>query len=412
MFPTTLLTALLLALFVAAKPIVQVRDSPVTLPLSRRVNITSAQNLYQHDLNRVKAMKARAKVVLGDELTLEEAAIVNEPVDNQAVTYIASVGVGSPATTYQLLSGTGSSNTWVGAGRAYVRTSTSQQTGNSVAVSYGSGSFSGNEFTDTVTLASLSIPGQSIGVATRSSGFEGTDGILGIGPVDLTRGTLSPAVNSLIPTVTDNLFSSGRITSNEIGISFEPTNTIEVENGELTWGGTDSSKFTGAINFTPRTSTSPSSLFWGINQSVRYGSTNILGTTAGIVDTGTTLLLLASNAITLYQRATGAVLDNNTGLLRLTPAQFANLQSLFFTTNGVTYELTANAQIWPRALNSAIGGNANSVYLIVGDIGTPSGEGFDFVNGYAFLERFYSVFDSANGSVGFATTPFTTATTN
>lgn len=99
MFPTTLLTALLLALFVAAKPIVQVRDSPVTLPLSRRVNITSAQNLYQHDLNRVKAMKARAKVVLGDELTLEEAAIVNEPVDNQAVTYIASVGVGSPATT-------------------------------------------------------------------------------------------------------------------------------------------------------------------------------------------------------------------------------------------------------------------------------------------------------------------------
>ncbi len=78
----------------------------------------------------------------------------------------------------------------------------------------------------------------------------------------------------------------------------------------------------------------------------------------------------------------------------------------------VTYELTANAQIWPRALNSAIGGNANSVYLIVGDIGTPSGEGFDFVNGYAFLERFYSVFDSANGSVGFATTPFTTATTN
>lgn len=54
---------------------------------------------------------------------------------------------------------------------------------------------------------------------------------------------------------------------------------------------------------------------------------------------GTTLLLLASNAITLYQRATGAVLDNNTGLLRLTPAQFANLQSLFFTTNGVSLRL-------------------------------------------------------------------------
>ncbi|KAJ3573547.1 hypothetical protein NP233_g2369 [Leucocoprinus birnbaumii] len=390
MFPTTLLTTLLLALSVAANPIVQVRDSRITLPLSRRVNTTSVHNLLQHDLNRVKAFKARAKAIQGGELTFDEEAIVNEPVDNQAVTYIATVGVGSPATSYQLIVDTGSSNTWVGSGRSYVRTSTSVQTSNRVAVTYGSGSFSGNEFTDTVTLGSLVIPRQSIGVATRSTGFEGTDGILGIGPVDLTLGTLSPATNSLIPTVTDNLFANGQINANEIGISFEPTNTVEIVNGELTWGGTDSSRFTGSINFTPRTSTSPSSLFWGINQSVRYGaSTTILSSTAGIVDT-----------------------DNNTGLLRLTTAQFANLQSLFFTTNGVTYELTANAQIWPRALNTAIGGNTNSVYLIVGDIGTPSGEGFDFVNGYAFLERFYSVFNSANGSVGFATTSFTRATTN
>lgn len=35
--------------------------------------------------------------------------------------------------------------------------------------------------------------------------------------------------------------------------------------------------------------------YWGINQSVSYGTGNtILNTTAGIVDTGTTLLLLAT----------------------------------------------------------------------------------------------------------------------
>lgn len=412
MFPATLLTTLLLALSVTANPIVQVRNSRITLPLSRRVNTTSVHNLLQHDLNRVKALKARAKAIQGGELTFDEAAIINEPVDNQAVTYIASVGVGSPATAYQLIVDTGSSNTWVGSGRSYVRTSTSQQTSNRVSVSYGSGSFSGNEFTDTVTLGSLVIPRQSIGVATTSTGFDGTDGILGIGPVDLTQGTLSPATNSLIPTVTDNLFNNGQINANEIGISFEPTNTVEILNGELTWGGTDSSKLTGSITFSPRTRTSPASLFWGIDQSVRYGSTSILGTTAGIVDTGTTLVLLASDALARYRQATGAVMDNTTGLLRITQTQFANLQSLFFTTGGATYELTANAQIWPRALNTAIGGNSNSVYLIVGDIGTPSGEGFDFVNGYAFLERFYSVYNSANGAVGFATTPFTRATTN
>ena len=51
-----------------------------------------------------------------------------------------------------------------------------------------------------------------------------------------------------------------------------------------------------------------------------------------------------------YTTATGGVNDRTTGLLRLTQAQFANLQSLFFTVNGVTFELTANAQIWPVSI--------------------------------------------------------------
>jgi hypothetical protein len=49
-------------------------------------------------------------------------------------------------------------------------------------------------------------------------------------------GTLSPDTNALIPTVTDNLFANHAIPSNEIGISFEPTNTVGNPNGELTWG--------------------------------------------------------------------------------------------------------------------------------------------------------------------------------
>ena len=52
------------------------------------------------------------------------------------------------------------------------------------------------------------------------------------------------------------------------------------------------------------------------------------------------------------------------------------------------------------------------MYLITADLGSNSGEGLDFINGYTFLERFYYVYDSANSQVGFATTSFTTATTN
>ncbi|KJA28403.1 hypothetical protein HYPSUDRAFT_33774 [Hypholoma sublateritium FD-334 SS-4] len=408
MFPTTLLTTLLLAFSVAANPVL-VDRSTVTLPLSRRLNLTSIHNLVLHDQARAKNLKLG-----GSGKSANRRAVISEPVQNQAVTYVASIGVGSPATTYSLLIDTGSSNTWVGADKAYVKTSTSTQTTNKVAVTYGSGSFSGTEFTDQVTIATgLVIPKQSIGVATKSTGFDGVDGILGIGPVDLTLDTLSPATSSSIPTVTDNLFANGVISAHSIGISFEPSITGTDNNGEITWGGTDSSKFTGTIGFSSLTTTSPANEFWGINQSIRYGtSTTILATTAGIVDTGTTLVLIATNAFTKYKTATGGVLDSTTGLLRITAAQLTSLQSLFFVTPGGTFELTANGQLWPRALNTDIGGVAGRIYLIVNDLGSNSGEGLDFINGFGFLERFYSVFDTANNRVGFATTPFTTATTN
>jgi cathepsin E len=106
---------------------------------------------------------------------------------------------------------------------------------------------------------------------------------------------------------------------------------------------------------------------------------------------------------------TGAVYDENIDLLRITPVQYKNLQSLFFDIGGRQYELNANAQIWPRALNIEMGGDNNSVYLVVFDLGSSE---FGFIAGMAFLERHYSVFDTNHSRVGFATTPFTYADIN
>jgi len=406
MFPATLLSTLLLALTVAANPIV-VPVAPVSLPITRRLNITNARSLYERDLARAQHFKTR-----GADGTAKRAVISSTAL-NDGVTYEATVGVGSPATNYQLIIDTGSSNTWVGAGKAYVKTSTSTNTGHSVSVSYGSGSFSGTEYTDQVTLGSgLVIPKQSIGVASTATGFSGVDGILGIGPVDLTQGTVSGV--SSVPTVTDNLFSQGTISSEVIGISYQPTTTASETNGELTWGGTDSSKFTGSITYTSLTTTSPASFYWGINESITYGSagTTILSTTAGIVDTGTTLLLIATDAFARYKSATGATADATTGLLKISSTNYAKLQSLFFHIGGTTFEFTANGQTWPRSLNTFIGGSSSSIYLVVADLGSTSGQGLDFINGYNWLERFYTVYDTTNHRLGVATTPFTTATSN
>ncbi|KAG2149659.1 hypothetical protein BD769DRAFT_348238 [Suillus cothurnatus] len=139
MFPTaSLLTILLLALSIAASPF-EIRDSPITLPIARRLNVSNGPiNLLQHDKARVASLK-------------EAKGSGSLPVTNVANGYIAKVGVGSPATTYDLVVDTGSSNTWVGSNTAYVKTSTSVSTGQPVDVGYGSGYFSGMTYNDIIS---------------------------------------------------------------------------------------------------------------------------------------------------------------------------------------------------------------------------------------------------------------------
>jgi hypothetical protein len=98
-----------------------------------------------------------------------------------------------------------------------------------------------------------------------------------------------------------------------------------------------------------------------------------------------TLLTHSSDAFDSYKSGTGATLDNSTGLLKISSDQYDQLSSLFFTIGEEKYELTPNAQIWPRSLNTAINGTTDGIYLIVSDIGTQSGSGLDVINGYCFL---------------------------
>lgn len=404
MFPVaSLLTILILPLLIAGSAI-EVGNSPITLSIARRLDFSDGPiNLLQHDKARVAALKNSSS----------KGHVGSAPLTNFAVGYVAAVHVGSPAKTYSLIVDTGSSNTWVGAAAAYVKTSSSVNTGQPVSVIYGSGSFSGTEYTDTVSFGSgLTITKQSIGVASTSIGFTGVDGILGLGPEGLTKGSLINSPTTTIPTVTEKLHSEGIIPEMVVSVSFEPTKSRTVTNGELTFGGTDATKYTGSIAYTPVTTKYPASTYWGINESITYGSTTILSSNAGIVDTGTTFLFIASDAYTRYQSATGASLDTATGLLLISSAKYKALKNLDFHIGSETYTLTPNAQIWPRSLNTYLGGSSSAIYLIIHDIGTPSGEGFDFINGYTFLERFYSVYDTTKSRVGFAKTKYTDATTN
>jgi Eukaryotic aspartyl protease len=156
----------------------------------------------------------------------------------------------------------------------------------------------------------------------------------------------------------------------------------------------------------------------------------ILDNVSCVVDTGTTLIYVPTgmslrdhdplpvvrtestldvDSFNRYRNATGAIVDPVTQLLRITPEQYGKLKSLFFMIGGREFELTANAQTWPRSLNSVFGGDLNYIYLMFGDIGQIGAGQIGCINGYAFLERYYSVYDASNQRVGFASTQFTKA---
>ena len=78
--------------------IVRANRSPITFPLARRVNLTSIHNLVLQDQTRAKVLKAQG-AAKASGLIFHNDAVINSQVDNQAVSYVASVGIGSPATT-------------------------------------------------------------------------------------------------------------------------------------------------------------------------------------------------------------------------------------------------------------------------------------------------------------------------
>ncbi|KAG2363192.1 aspartic peptidase domain-containing protein [Suillus spraguei] len=386
-----------ISLSASALPHPRAASSTAALKLAVRINTYGIKNIVDADRARIQALRAGG------------SSSVNAT--NVGMLYIADIGVGSPATYHTLLLDTGSSNTWIGGTKSYEQTITSHDTGNQFYAAYGGHSYvSGKEYTDTVTLNSaLVIHNQSIGVVSETSGISGLDGILGLGPVDLTQGTVNNTYE--VATVIDNLYTQKTIRSEVFGMLFAPTSSDD-SGGELTFGSYDPSKITGHISYVSITSTPPANRYWGIDQSITYGDTEILSGTAGIVDSGTTFILIATDAFDKYRSATGATIDENTGLLKISSDQYNQLSSLYFTIGEVTYELTSNGQIWPRSLNSVINGTTDGIYLVISDSGTHSGSGLDFTNGYCFLERFYSVYDTTYSRVGFATTEYTYATTN
>ncbi|KAG2363356.1 aspartic peptidase domain-containing protein, partial [Suillus spraguei] len=395
-------------MFLAASLLTQVllASSIMGSPLKRLKFSNGTINLSQHDKARMAAFS---------DYNTRRQYIDIIPASNVYYGYDIAVNVGSPPTTYNLVIDTGSSITWL-RNSAYMQTVTSVNTGHRVreTYSYDSDYDDGTIWKDTVTLGGwLTVITFPLTIAEIVKGIEEDEiGILGLGPRPLSLGALIDEPDRTIPTITDYLYDQGRIDQHIVGVFFQPTTTeADSLSGELSFGGPDKNQVHCRVTTIPTASN-----YWGINQKITYGSMKILKTTAGIIDSGSTFLYIASDAFEQYQTATGGIHDEITGLLTITLTQYMALQNLNFHIEGQIFSLSRNAQIWPRHLNYELDKNAdlNAIYLIVKDIGTKSGTGKDFNLGFIFLQRFYTVFDSSSspGHVGFAKTSFTDITTH
>lgn len=168
------------------------------------------------------------------------------------------------------------------------KTSTSFVAGNTpFQVTYGTGSVDGTLVQDIVHIAGLSLPAHSFGVATSESIQFGANSIPFEGLMGLAKSSLS---NQKVPTPIEALKASGLVSSSQIGYHLARLSD-GTNDGEITFGGVDASKFVGKLTEFPNVNLAG---FWEGNLddcSVDGVSLGLKGRTA-ILDTGTSLMVV------------------------------------------------------------------------------------------------------------------------
>ncbi|KAG2070070.1 hypothetical protein BDR04DRAFT_1155873 [Suillus decipiens] len=192
MFSVIFLLALL-AFSVKGLP-VEVHNSPITLPMTRRLAFSNITNLLWHDEAHLVAFGEYSTHGQCDaDNTYPSVTLSHANLGNALSGYTVRVGFGYPRVFfYDLIVDTASTITWVGACLPYL-SQCGVNTGEPVVVTYHYGSFRGTIFQDKILVGmrQLTIPMMQIGVAITSLDDFPADSVLGIRPTLSSLGTLS-----------------------------------------------------------------------------------------------------------------------------------------------------------------------------------------------------------------------------
>ncbi|KAI0477526.1 secreted aspartic proteinase precursor [Xylariaceae sp. FL0804] len=246
-----------------------------------------------------------------------QGSAVNTPEEYDSE-YLTPVSIGTPAQKLNMDFDTGSADLWVFSSElpagdrsghsVYTPGSSStakQLAGSTWEIEYGDGSSaSGNVYTDTVTIAGVTVAGQAVEAAEQlSSEFESdsdNDGLVGLA---------FSSINQVSPKPQKTFFDNAKAS---LTSPLFAADLVHDAPGVYDFGYTDSAKYTGSITYA---SVNSAAGFWTFPLSgYKVGGTSYSGTTSVIADTGTSLLLLPEAiAVDYYEQVDGAELSEAAG---------------------------------------------------------------------------------------------------
>eukprot|EP00587_Corethron_hystrix_P000793 CAMPEP_0113309584 /NCGR_PEP_ID=MMETSP0010_2-20120614/7569_1 /TAXON_ID=216773 ORGANISM="Corethron hystrix, Strain 308" /NCGR_SAMPLE_ID=MMETSP0010_2 /ASSEMBLY_ACC=CAM_ASM_000155 /LENGTH=554 /DNA_ID=CAMNT_0000164865 /DNA_START=258 /DNA_END=1925 /DNA_ORIENTATION=+ /assembly_acc=CAM_ASM_000155 len=310
--------------------------------------------------------------------------------------YYGLVSIGKPGKDFKVVFDTGSSNLWVpqkgcthcgipiiGKKEKYdpKESSTNEEDGAKFDITYGSGSVSGTFALETIDLGGLEVKGQRFGMISDAGGLgvgytmAKFDGILGLGFTSISIDGATTVFENAI----DQSVVPEPIFAFYLG---------DEEDGELTFGGYDESKFVDDLHWVDLMSAT----YWEIElDGVSVGADDgaIQAQTSGIVDSGTSLITGPKDLITKLAENVGAK-ANIVGEYTVN-CDDESLPDITFTIDGVDYTLSAKEYV--------IESGGMCLFAFMG-LDIPSGPAW--ILGDVFMRKYYTVFDYKQEKVGFA----------
>ncbi|SCV68470.1 BQ2448_591 [Microbotryum intermedium] len=332
----------------------------------------------------------------------------------QDAEYVGTISIGTPAESHSVILDTGSADLIMAAddctgcasttnGYSATASSSSASTSTSFSITYGSGSASGTLVKDNVTIAGYTVDSQIFASCSKMNNIVAGNisGLLGLGWQSLSTSGAVPLVQALA--------NSGDLPAKVFGFRFrsyayDKLTSDYMAGGKMTVGGTDTSAYSGDINWVNIDS---SKTYWQIP----LDAITVEGTDVGIsvddvvIDTGTTLIGAPAAAVAaIYAQISGAKAISLSGSSGYYSIPCNGNFNVAFTFGNVSYAIPSDA--FNAGQYDASGNCLGAIFSLTSGSASSgtSSSSLQWIIGDAFLTGVYSAFRlSSPSAVGFAT---------